>query len=263
MTSARAEVAGTPPYAPWGTFYNFLVTLKSSVIPPQIDSSVMSRMSGSAQAQVRAALRFFDLIDDAGIVQPRLRALVSASGTREEWSNEWGVILYEGYRPIVGDLDTDNATLKQLADRFRENAGVGGSVLRKAIRFYLDALKSTGADYSPHFRVRSLGAVTGDRGVRGARNGGRSATPRRGAAAVSETPAIHHHSVNLHAGPDDFVIKLPGRPAMVIPIPADLRDAEWNYIDQQVRGFMNLRGDREREEAELRRRQEDEENENP
>jgi len=245
MTSTRADVASTPPYAPWGTFYNFFVTLKNSVIPPQIDSSIMSRMSGSAQTQVRGALRFFNLIDDAGVVQPAFKALVDAAGT-DSWQGAFEQPLFDSYAPVIGDLDIDRATLKQLADRFRDYANLSGSVLRKAVRFYLDGLSSTGTRFSPHFKMRGLSTIAGDRPTR---NGGSTRAPKRRTAALPE-PKHPHGSVNLHAGPDDFVIKLPGRAAIVIPLPPDLREAEWNFIDNQVRGFMTLRADRDGREEE-------------
>ena len=54
-------------------------------------------------------------IDDSGSVSGDLRQLVAASGT-EKWQGAWEMVFLggAGYRRIVGDLDIDSATLKQL-----------------------------------------------------------------------------------------------------------------------------------------------------
>jgi hypothetical protein len=243
--TSTPEPTVTPPYPPWSTFRGFFLTLKNTAIPPQIDSSVMSRMSGSAQKQVTGALRFFGLIDDAGVVQPDLRNLVSAADT-EGWDEYWSDIFFNRYQRITGDLDTDSATLKQLADRFRDTGKISGSVLRKALRFYLDGLEATGVSYSPHFKTRGLGAIAGDRGDARRRGSG---TPRNGTPAISpdagsareRTPPHRDPPPPLADVPDAFVIRLPGRAPVVLPLPADLREPEWDYIDKHVRGYIFLR----------------------
>jgi len=238
MTSTKPDATTTPPYPPWATFRGFFTTLKSTAIPPQIDSSVMSKMSGSAQQQVRAALAFFGLIDTAGNVQPAMKDLVHLSDDPIAWKVEWEQVFFPAYSQIINGLDIDIATLKQLADRFREHGGVSGSVLRKSLRFYLDALTATGCSFSPHFKTRGLSAIAGDRQIK-------RAAPAKGPAksgAVSNSNA-HQQSVMERAAvdPNTILVQLPGRGALAIPMPPDLSSEEWTFIDAHIKAYMALR----------------------
>ncbi|HEV8445690.1 MAG TPA: hypothetical protein VGQ44_02675 [Gemmatimonadaceae bacterium] len=239
MTAGPAEAVQTPPYAPWKTFVGFLESLKNTAIPSQIDASVMTKMSGTAKSQVRGALRFFDLIDDTGTVTQSLHDLASSVGT-DTWVHEWKAVFLGHYQQIIGDLDTDRATLKQLVDRFRDNGGVSGSVLRKSLRFYLDGLTATGCTFSPHFKARGLSVVSGDRPAKAKTNG----KPTNGTKSDTEVPRRDEggRADARQSSPDDFMIQLPSRGTLAVPVPADLSLAEWNYIDSQVRAYMALRG---------------------
>jgi hypothetical protein len=235
----------TPPYPPWPTFKGFFTTLKNTAIPQRIDSSVMSKMSGSAQQQVRAALTFFGLVGETGTVQPALRDLVDSIDNEIEWKDAWTGVFFDHYDLVTGDLEIGTATLKQLADRFRERGGVSGSVLRKALRFYLDGLSATGAAFSPHFKARGLGAIAGDRKPVANRNGKNGAkgspdTPQSAGKPTGERGGGIGRTL-AEVGLDDFVIKLPGRDPVIIPLPHGLTDGEWQYISDQVAGYMKLR----------------------
>jgi hypothetical protein len=247
MAAPKSDSTVTPPYPPWPTFKGFFATLKNTAIPPQIDSSVMSRMSGSAQQQVRAALSFFGLVGITGNVQPDLRVLVNAIDDEAAWKDAWTAVFFDHYNSIIGDLDLDSATLKQLVDCFRDRGGVTGSVLRKALRFYLDGLAATGSTFSPHFKQRGLSAIAGDRkssakqGAKQADKAGAKAKQQEAEHAARRASHDGHGRSLGEIGPDDFVIKLPGRDAVVIPLPHGLSDAEWQYISAQVLGYMQLR----------------------
>jgi hypothetical protein len=231
--TAPTELKQTPPYGPLSTFTTFIGSLKTSAIPSHIDASIMQRMSGTAISQVRGTLRFLGLTTDSGAVTPKIRTLVEAYET-EAWKDTWMEVLFDAYQSIIGELDLDTATLKQLVDRFRD-AGLSGSVLRKSVRFYLDGVKESGAAVSPHLNARGLSIVSGDR----------VAKPRTGKTPPAGTPRVPDvtpASNQGHLPPAEHVlIHVPNRAPFAIPLPNDLKDAEWNYIDGQIRAYMSLR----------------------
>jgi hypothetical protein len=151
------ERRASPPYLPFKTFLNFIEMLSTTVVPHRIDASVMSKYPGSVKAQLRSGLGYIGAIDEQGIVQPKFKELVKARGT-DFWRDVFSDQFFSWYKDILGDLDLDTATLSQLKDRMKA-AGVEGSVVIKATRFFLAGLDEAGVNYSPHFRVR--GALTG------------------------------------------------------------------------------------------------------
>ncbi len=52
MATAEVQSKPSPPYVSYKTFKAFLEELKASVIPDQIDRSMMSKMSGITQTQL-------------------------------------------------------------------------------------------------------------------------------------------------------------------------------------------------------------------
>src|SRR5262245_57336659 len=130
------ESSPTTPYGPFDTYRAFIASLKSSTLPPVIDASMLARQSGTARSHLRTTKRFFRHIREDGAVTDGMRRLVAAYGT-DGWPEAVGDAVVLAYGPVVGDLDTDTATLGQLIERFRANGGVSGSALRKAVKFYL------------------------------------------------------------------------------------------------------------------------------
>jgi hypothetical protein len=238
MVSIKPEARLTPPYAPWPTFKGFLDTLKSTAIPSHIDPSVMARMSGSAMSQVRTTLRFLDLMEDSGLVTKKLRELVAAYGT-EDWKDVLSPVIYEAYVDIVGDLDLDSATLRQLVERFRTMGNVSGSVLRKALRFYLAALNETGSKYSPHLRMRGLSTATGDRRPLRQKDGRGSVGAPTG--APPPPPPGQHRQRERPPGTQEFHFPLPGKSEALLFVPDEMGQAEWDMIDGYIRNFIKLR----------------------
>ena len=233
--TAPAEVKLSTPYGPFSTFLTFIGWMKVSAIPSHIDASIMQRMSGTAISQVRGTLRFLGLTTESGAVTQKLRALVAAYET-DTWKTEWTEVFFDAYAPIIGDLDLDTATLKQLVDRFRDAAGVSGSVLRKSVRFYLDGVKESGAAVSPHLSARGLSIVSGDR-VAKPRTGKTPSTPMLRVPGV--TPPSNQGQPVPPA--EHVLIHVPNRAPLAIPLPNDLKDTEWHYIDSQIRAYMALR----------------------
>jgi hypothetical protein len=141
----------TAPYASWTTFSNFLGLLAEKGVPGIIDRSVMTKMSGATQSNLRVTLTFLNLVDCDGHATDTLRDLAAKHGT-PQWKATWRDVISTAYAPMIGDLPLKTGTANQLAERFRENGGVRGSTLTRAVRFYLAGLRAADIDHSPYFK---------------------------------------------------------------------------------------------------------------
>lgn len=147
---------GTPkaPYVAFATFDNFISERaeRPEMLPPRIDPTVMTGMSGGTQSQLKIALRFFGLVDeDAGdATDPSLGELVKLDndGRRERY----GVLLQERY-PEALELSAATGTAGQLSELFTRLYGHTGSTRDKAIRFFLQMAEHAGVAVSPYFAV--------------------------------------------------------------------------------------------------------------
>ena len=154
-----------PAYVSFVTFKNFIERM-SKHMPTRVDSSVLSYLSGSSQSQLMTALKFLCLISATGEPTANLKKLVAAYG-KAEWKQAIRDSLLDAYDFIIGNLDLDHATAKELMDAFRDRGGGGASVAEKSVRFYLNLLDEAGYTYSPQFKVR------GARGPRRVNNSAR------------------------------------------------------------------------------------------
>jgi hypothetical protein len=223
------ERRASPPYLPFKTFLNFLDMLNATVVPHRIDASVMSKYPGSIKAQLRAGLGYIGAIDDQGIVRPGFKELVKARGT-DTWRDVFTDQFFGWYGNILGDLDIDTATLSQLKDRFKA-AGVDGSVMIKATRFFLSGLDEAGVTYSPHFKQR--GALTG--GMAAAR----PKKPKQDRARATDNGGTEE---SLDAAvPEGFKrLSLPlmkGENALLV-LPEKLTEPEWDMLSAYVRMYF-------------------------
>ena len=146
--SATTEGTGAPPYISFRTQLNLVERMADEGVPPRIDRSYLSGLSGGYQSQVMAALRWLGYIDSEGWVQPRLVELVEQPDRRPELI---GALIRERYPDLVALAD-EKATQGQLEEEFRK-AGIGGATLRKAVSFYLHAANYAGIPLSPFFKV--------------------------------------------------------------------------------------------------------------
>ena len=83
-------------YVSFTSFENFVKGLKETAVPPVIDGSILTNMSGSAASQIKTALRFLVLTQvtgDKDHVTQRLRDLVEAHGNDDEWKEQWRQIV--------------------------------------------------------------------------------------------------------------------------------------------------------------------------
>ena len=141
----------TPAYVSYTTFKNFLTGLAVHPVPHQIDSSLMSTYSGATQSQLSTTLRFLGLTREGGGAEPALEAAVIATSDDDTWASVINDELLPCYVQIVQDIDIERATPAELDGAFRKY-GADGSVLTKAVRFYLKLLADAGVESSPHFK---------------------------------------------------------------------------------------------------------------
>lgn len=157
MTKNNRDIKMNPPYVAFSTLKRFIETLHKTAVPGRIDRSVLPKMSGVTQSQLTSALKFLGLVGPDGTTKADLHALVKSYGT-EQWAEQLGDIVSMSYVSIVGDLDLDSGTAKELSDAFRSRGRVEGQLLMKAIRFYLKALAESQLEVSLHFKPPSLHA---------------------------------------------------------------------------------------------------------
>jgi len=232
MAKKTGKPAKTVPYIPFKTFVNFIDGLKSTTVPTVIDSSLMTSMSGSMRSWLMNALRFLDLVDSNGVVQPKLQKLISAYKT-EAWKDTLGQVISEAYVDVIGDVDLDSGTSAQLYDAFRKRGNVDGQLLEKAVRFYLAALKEAGIAVSPHFGNRPK----------------RKKVTRKKQASKKQDQKTSHNDVD---GDDDngyeekydpastarFEIPIPDKDAAIILLPRDIEGQDWEMVKTMLDAYV-------------------------
>ncbi len=139
------------PYIPFRTFRGFIEKLHQTAVPPTIDHSVLETMSGSMRGQLLSSLRFLNLLDLENTVLEPLKKIVKSYKT-DSWSDTLSEIIFDAYMEVIGDVDLDTGTARQLHDAFRLRGNVDGQMLEKSVRFYLGALEICGTTFSPHFK---------------------------------------------------------------------------------------------------------------
>jgi len=164
-----------PPYLAYRTFSTFTNGLRVA-IPGRIDRSLMGTMSGTAQGQLIAALRYLDLVTAHGSPTEKLTRFVNSEGPeRQKILKD---ILTSAYTFLFqGGFDLQRATARQLEEEFSK-VGASGETVRKCIAFFTAAAKDADLPLSPYVR--------GKRGARGA--GGRNRRMASGAAIQNSPP---------------------------------------------------------------------------
>ncbi len=227
----------TPPYGPWRTFANFIRGLNNTVIPPVIDSTLLSNLSGSAQSELRGALRFFSLVEgESDRVTDLLRELVVASRNQEDWRDHLAVLVPTAYDGIVNDVDLQAATRGQLEEAFREKGKVSGSVLQKAVRFFLSAMAEAGVQLSPHFGgMPSSGSSSRDNGA-----------PRKTVSRIARQKKLNGNGGSdaeekpAPPGTEKVTCSIPGGRNVVVTLPSDLTPAEQDFLVFYLQGYFKL-----------------------
>lgn len=211
-----------PPYIPFKTLQGFVQKLKETTVPPRIDGSLLRSYSGSMARQLVASLRYLKLVDEANNSTDKLKELVPSYGT-STWPEMIGRVITEGYLDVIGDLDTDNATLGSLSEKFKAK-GADGQVLKKCIAFYIGGLRAAGITFSPHFTEKA---------PRARRGAGTPRNPKRDPPMddLSDTPIASSQS-----GTVKFSFPVPEKGTANIFVPSTLTGEDWEMIS----GMMQL-----------------------
>ncbi len=143
----------TVPYAAWKSFVTFLARLAEMGLPQKVDRTVMSKMSGATQSNIRVALSFLKLTDSDGVPTDALKTLVAKHGDGEGWKAALRDVVLGAYEPVIAGLSLENGTADQLWKCFRDNGNVRGSTLSRAVRFFLAALRAAGVKHSRYFKA--------------------------------------------------------------------------------------------------------------
>jgi len=152
---AKKQKSKKPPYGSFKTAKSFIEKLNKIALPPVIDRSIMSNMSGVTQAEIFSAFRYLGLLGENDTTTDLLQELVESFGT-DKWKDALNKVITQAYRPIIKDLDIKKATAKALADCFKNNGNVNGYIAQRAIRFYVAALKEAQIPHSPFFKAPTI-----------------------------------------------------------------------------------------------------------
>jgi hypothetical protein len=217
-----------PPYVPWGTFAGLVQKLAAAGhAPTMIDNHVTASMDGITRSQLRSAMKFLGLIDQANRTLPRLDELVTSHGT-DKWKADLTALLHEKYAPIVKNLNLKSMAMGELKAAFKEHGGADAQVGEKAIRFYLSGLKEAGVEFSPYVSApRSSSSGGARRATRKAK------TPARNGSEEGREE-------ELPAGATRWPIPIPGKANALIIVPNDIDLDDWSMIDSVVRAFITL-----------------------
>lgn len=154
VSTPTDDSAFTAPYTSFSTLIRYVEQMtEEGGAPSRIDRSYLSKLPGGAQTIFLASCKTLGLIDDGMHPTKALENLIDAS------TEDRKVLITELVRKYyAGPLALGNrATQAQLEDEFRK-LGVTGSTLRKAVGFYLNALKFAGITYSPNFKLPKIQA---------------------------------------------------------------------------------------------------------
>jgi hypothetical protein len=178
------QKSAIPPYVPYRTFTNFLDKFKQGV-PGRIDRQFMAGMSGGAQSQVTAALRYLGFISGNNLPLDLMKTFVVAEG--DERKKLLKDIIEKSY-PFLFDahFDLSTATASQLREAIEENTSATGATVSRCIAFFKDAALDAGFSVSPYIKQKKP------------RNG---VSRKRIASLPKQPPADpneHKHPPNLH-----------------------------------------------------------------
>ncbi len=172
MSETTSTPTFKPPYMAFQTLWNFLGELAEKPLPPQIDRSLMNSKSGTDQANLVAAMRSFELIDEQNVVQEALKSLTDHDV--ETRKARLADLVRHYYAPAL-KVSEINGTETQLRDVFRDTFQISSAdTQRKAVTFFLHAARYAGIEVSSHFPQTRAG-----QGGPGAPRSRRSPTRRK------------------------------------------------------------------------------------
>lgn len=217
-------------YIPFKTFLTAVEALEQA-LPEQIDKSAWSTFSYAIQAHTLSAFKFLGLIDDDGYVQDVLRQLIAEKADRPALV---GKLLRQSYSNVVA-LGDQNATTQQLNDAMREHY-VAGSLLVKAVRFFLRAADYAELPISPLWKTGKKGVATGQ----AKRTTRKSTRTKRNQDGASDAGTGGEHSVKEVSLPSGGTVSLSAS-VDVMKLSAKERKFIFDLIDM-MDGFSEAQG---------------------
>ena len=208
-----------PPYVAFRTFQNFLDWLGEVGVPSRIDRSFWGqKLSGGYGAQLMAAFRFFDLIDENGVPDPILEQIAKDKEQRKQWLAS---IITKQYNNALNGLDLGRATIGELSERFHRY-NVSGETFRRALTFFIHACRYCGIPLSPHITKRKSAPTTN----------GTTARPRKRGRAPKTRPTVQGQEPE---GPASENIERLGLHPSVEALLRDLNRiaSNWNPTDRE------------------------------
>ena len=176
----------TAPYIPFRTFLNLIIKMEEGV-PQRLDKSFLTGQAGGLHQPIIAAFRFFGFVDAQGLTQRSLHDVATNPEQRDEF------LAAEFRRVYLWAVELgDNSTQAQLDEAFKENTGLAGSSLRKAVTFYLHGARHLGIPVSKHFSTpRSPGGGTPSGKTRRKPVAKRSAAQGHAGSSVGARTKLH------------------------------------------------------------------------
>jgi hypothetical protein len=166
-STSETEKKLVPPYMSWKTFLGFIISLRQG-IPTPIDTSSMLLMSGSNRSWTMGTLRFLHLITQDNYPENQLYSFVEATkeGNEEQFQDQLKSLLEKAY-PFLFEqgYDLKTSSPASFSQKFKD-AGLSGTTIQKAERFFLEAAKTANIAISPYILgarkrgVRSSSAIT-------------------------------------------------------------------------------------------------------
>lgn len=212
-----------PPYTSFRSFNTLISDLRSHpVLPGVIDRHYLSKRSGSERAALIATLKWFGLVDDAGVPTSALTNYVAADEQSERKLLR-DLVLNSYEFMSDGSVNLANATTSQMADRFRQYE-ISGSTLTKSVTFFLAAAKEAGIELSPH--IKPPAAPAGAPAKKRAKNQSVQAP-----VAVADAKPVPSSSAIPSQKEGRIVIPIPifGDHG-TIELPAEMDERQWNSV---------------------------------
>lgn len=219
-----------PAYIGYNALVNFFNVLRETQIPPQIDRTVMPKVSGSQVSTIVSSLKFLKLADANSKPTAILRELVNA--TDEQRSAILKSVLEAAYPFLFTDSEFDlgTATGQMMAEKFRLQ-GVSGATLSKSIAFFLAAAKVAGIKVSPHIKPPTVAV------------GSKRAARKRGGIGGADEYEGLGDDLEEEIDPGEvqkFQIPIPGKTSAIFIIPKDLSQDEWAMLKTMLDAYVAL-----------------------
>jgi len=147
-----------PPYGSFQTFWAFQDEILSKPLPPQIDRSLLNTKSGTDQAFLLGATKFFGFISEDLAVTPLLQDWQEYDA--EARKKSLGSLVLSLY-PSQMAVSAQTGTEKQLLESFEQAFEYTGETRRKAATFFLHAARTAGLPLSVHFPATRGGSGSG------------------------------------------------------------------------------------------------------